>query len=91
MSSQDNGKYATFKIFFNESIGHFTWHVKTQSWPVIREKSAVHTGQVCHWFICWFSSPESEKGYMSMVSDAFILGFPNLPYMGQTSVKTVYL
>lgn len=58
---------------------------------VTKEKSAVHTGQVRYWFICSFSPPESEKGYMSMVSDAFILGFPNLPYVDQTPVKTVYL
>lgn len=88
MSSQDNGKYATFTIYFNGSTEHFTWRVKTQSWPVTREKSAVHTGQVSPWFICSFSSPESEKGYMGMVSDAFLLEFPNLPYVDQTPVKT---
>lgn len=46
MSSQDNGKYITFKMFFNDSTEPFIWHVKTQSWPVTREKSAVCTGQV---------------------------------------------
>jgi len=91
MSSEDNGKYATLKIFFNESTGRLRWHVKTQSWPVTREKSAVHIGQACHWFIHSFSSPGSEKGYMSMLSDAFILGFPSLRYVDQTPVKTVYL
>lgn len=56
-----------------------------------QKKPAVHAGQESLWFIWIFSSSESEKEYRRVVSDAFIIGFPNLPYVDQTPVKTVYL
>lgn len=56
-----------------------------------QKNPAVHPGQESLWFMCIFSSSESKKEYRRVVSDAFITGFPNLPYVAQTPVKTVYL